>query len=590
MHKHFLSIVRIVCIFGGLLAAGFIHEIAAAEPVPSVVISRVAVREAPVDDSTNSSNEFVEIANNNSSQIDITNWCLRYASVSSPETFKTLGCFLPHGDNGHVILPPLGRALAATAEYLNAHNQTAGYDFIFKPSLSNDAGYLRLVDSNSQTVDTINWGVGVTSVNAGASVGSQVMDRINLSDGQLQQTGKPADDFKLVAPALNYASTAQYVLDLCLNLDNIQTEVPPGLSLDGEGNCSPPSVDVCLNIDGVQSALPQGDTADEAGNCYPASDNSDVVAPLDDSQNTNSAVEAQPIMNLELSEVLANPVGADTGREFIELYNPNATPVSVNDYQLFVDDNLVDKLSGQTIEPTSYLVLTNDTYDFRLLNTSGQLSLLLAGKLVDSTTYDSPKDGWSWSKIAGVWQYTNQVTPAAANLALLLPANNDAVVIAPTPACPAGQERNPDTNRCRKLVVADTNLACPAGQYRNPTTNRCRSIAATASVLASCGPDEERNPLTNRCHKVVLASSESTACPAGQERNPATNRCRKLQVMPTADYAVAGVKTEQAAGSKLIWWLVGGVLLLCLIYALYEWRHEIVKLWQRWWPWQRPVK
>ncbi|WP_062530137.1 hypothetical protein [Demequina rhizosphaerae] len=61
-------------------------------------------------------------------------------------------------------------------------------------------------------------------------------------------------------------------VDVCLNIDGIQTEVPDGYKADGQGNCCectpPPVVDKCLNIDGDQATVPEGMTRDENGDCW----------------------------------------------------------------------------------------------------------------------------------------------------------------------------------------------------------------------------------------------------------------------------------------------------------------------------------
>lgn len=57
--------------------------------------------------------------------------------------------------------------------------------------------------------------------------------------------------------------------------------------------------------------------------------------------------------------------------------------------------------------------------------------------------------------------------------------------------------------------------------------------------LKPCKPGQERNPLTNRCRKIKpegvakekapRKKRELKPCPPGSERNPATNRCRKIR-------------------------------------------------------------
>ncbi|HEX4934449.1 MAG TPA: DUF11 domain-containing protein, partial [Gemmatimonadaceae bacterium] len=59
-------------------------------------------------------------------------------------------------------------------------------------------------------------------------------------------------------------------VDVCPNLEGVQTEIPPGMIKDAAGNCvtpPPPPTDVCPNIEGVQTVVPPGMIKDASGNC-----------------------------------------------------------------------------------------------------------------------------------------------------------------------------------------------------------------------------------------------------------------------------------------------------------------------------------
>ncbi|WP_156163631.1 hypothetical protein [Demequina subtropica] len=60
------------------------------------------------------------------------------------------------------------------------------------------------------------------------------------------------------------------VVDVCSNLEGVQTEVPAGYKTHQDGTCSPcepPRIDVCKNLDGMQTTVPEGYEVDEDGNC-----------------------------------------------------------------------------------------------------------------------------------------------------------------------------------------------------------------------------------------------------------------------------------------------------------------------------------
>lgn len=151
--------------------------------------------------------------------------------------------------------------------------------------------------------------------------------------------------------------------------------------------------------------------------------------------------------------------------------------------------------------------------------------------------------------------------------------------------CPAGQERNPETGRCRKIVTASatsgsssTLKPCGPGEYRNPATGRCRKIATTASTKATapCPAGQERNPTTGRCRK-IQTPKEVKPCPEGQERNPETGRCRKIQAKETRDTQKFPAEETAASQDTITGWLaLAGVGSVALGYAGWEWRREIV--------------
>ncbi len=162
--------------------------------------------------------------------------------------------------------------------------------------------------------------------------------------------------------------------------------------------------------------------------------------------------------------------------------------------------------------------------------------------------------------------------------------------------CAEGYERNPDTNRCRKIVdELETTLApCPVGYERNPETNRCRKITTTTQAgLAPCPIGYERNLDTNRCRKISnqqdcddgyeigFTGTCVKKCDDGYERSAETNRCRKL-VAQASESDVAGAFSTLNEGDntpvvKLQWWQValgaGVVVSLGLIYQ----REAVVK-------------
>ncbi len=273
-----------------------------------------------------------------------------------------------------------------------------------------------------------------------------------------------------------------------------------------------------------------------------------------------------------ISELLPNPAGSDAGHELIELFNPTGHDISLAGCKLQTTAN--SKLFAFTDEEMAagqYKAFYNDTTGLTLANSGGGSVFLIDtdNSEIDQADYAADlDDDVSWSLINGDWRQTFTITPETANELLELK------------PCPAGQMRNPDTNRCINIVTAAVGLGpCAPGKERNPDTHRCRNIASLASVLKACAADQFRNPATNRCKKV--SSSSLAPCKAGQERNPATNRCKKtLAGSSYADGNINDVKDVLSSSSPVdrsSWAMAGISVLGAMLYAAWEWRSEITQ-------------
>jgi hypothetical protein len=77
---------------------------------------------------------------------------------------------------------------------------------------------------------------------------------------------------------INQPAAPVAAIDVCGNIEGIQTQVPAGMDVDVKGNCAAPVVvaavtvakiaDSCLNLKGIQKTVPKGDVK-KAGICSP---------------------------------------------------------------------------------------------------------------------------------------------------------------------------------------------------------------------------------------------------------------------------------------------------------------------------------
>jgi len=597
----------------------------------------IVISQVQLGDATSAKNEFVEIYNNSDSDIEITNWCLYY--LSSGLTSRKMACFVPENISFHIFLPSHSTAMAVTNELTLASVPING-DIKFSYTLSGTAGYVKLVDDLNLEVDRVGWGLSTPEVDLiiPPPVGS-ILSRKIVLDEILQDTDINSDDFEITAPRKIYTYGFVYdLIDICLNIDGIQQSLPIDYIVDEAGNCGLIPIDLCNNIAGIQAIVPNGFLLDENKDCLIdiclnldglqqiLSEDMDLDAdgnctPHDECVNLVGIQEIIPdgykidddsvclldLMPLKITELLPNVDGIDDGKEFIEIYNPNSVDIDLGNYVFYL--GLDEKKSFSFPEDikilaNQYLAFYNSEIEFTLPNTSSSVRLeSIDGKIIDQTlVYDSPKENFAWAVIDGLWQYTDRPTPGSANLVSavkIVPEivteteveAEEAIVVNELKPCAANQYRNSDTNRCRMVIISTSESVlapCKDGQYRSEETNRCRNIVADVVAQVPCDEGEERNLETNRCRKIVAtvtailgSTTELKPCDEGEERNPDTNRCRKIvsSVVPAADFAPE--QTFEASNNYILWWSLGGVGAVAITYGIWEWRKEIVKLFQK---------
>jgi hypothetical protein len=289
---------------------------------------------------------------------------------------------------------------------------------------------------------------------------------------------------------------------------------------------------------------------------------------------------------LIITELLSNPSGNDTGKEYIELYNPTSQSIRTLGCSLRLGENgKAFPLPDELLAPQSYRAFFNSESGLTLPNSTAQTIWLVSVNSEQGVVYPAGlQNDQAWALKDDTWQRTMMPTPDLANT-IMTEADDDGAneptpqAMSPT-ACPSGKERNPDTNRCRNILqLTAAPTPCKPGTTRNPATGRCRSVLATAS-LAPCKPGQQRNVETNRCRSVLGSATTIKSCAAGQERNPQTNRCRKAQSGGKSIASIQDVRTK-GSGFDARWAIVGALIAGAIGYALYEWRQEFVLVTQK---------
>lgn len=302
-------------------------------------------------------------------------------------------------------------------------------------------------------------------------------------------------------------------------------------------------------------------------------DNEPTEDPTDDPQDNEGGIGSGPsptssCEGIIINEILVNPTGADDNEEFIEIFNPSSSTISLDGCKLQTSANSkIYNLPNSDISSGQFIAFYGSQTGLTLANSSGGEVYLIDSDNTELNEVSYPadlEDDKSWALINGEWAETFSLTPGSINQLLVLK------------PCPEGQFRNQDTNRCNNIILAAAGLSdCKPGQTRNFETNRCRSSSVLSSSLKACASDQYRNPETNRCKNINSASSLAE-CKEGQERNPETNRCRNVAGLVNSDIDKDVTDVFSEGSSMQISWLVAiGSLFGALLYGAWEWRNDL---------------
>lgn len=447
----------------------------------------------------------------------------------------------------------------------------------------------------------------------------RLLQRCAKADGVLSMTGAVTDFM-----VMKYDKAAPLEQPLCAGVSPAPPSSGPAQPAD-----PPPGSDL--------SPQPPQDPPNNNQPTPPGTD--DTATP----QQPTPPTPPNTCEHLRINEIVVK--AARGGRRFIELKNVGTAMITTGGCSIAMKQGKSHYTLPDAELPASALMVIDVTKAKLKLDPAGDSIYLMngAGNEVQEVVYMEAPAGASWGLHSGKWRWSYAVTPDKENVyqacrdGYEVMADGCRKIVPPKPieepvpcpsgwsrspetkrcrkipevkppdVCPAGQERSAETGRCRKIVTEKTTVPCPAGQVRNPETGRCRKVAAVkvaapckegyyrseatgrcrsiasvaAKTLKPCPDGEFRNPATGRCKKIAAVSDITKECPEGFERNPATNRCRKMQstTPPKVDFAPEPVK--QVAGAAWGWWVAGGVGVVALGYAAWEWRWELRRLLRR---------
>ncbi len=213
---------------------------------------------------------------------------------------------------------------------------------------------------------------------------------------------------------------------------------------------------------------------------------------------------------VELTELLPNPLGSDTGHEWIELHNPTNTLIAVGGLKLQRQSGAVVMTlpADQTISPGGYLVVTS--LSASLLNT-GDTLVLLSGQLeLERITYGGDgAEGAAWSKLPSGWVWAAQPTPGVANVTVATPLPS----ALPSPPAPPSIQPLPTT----QPVTTPAPPLTPSPPTPSPSPAAATVPINAASPQPSAVPSPAPSPTT--LSQSQLWINELLANPLGTDAN-----------------------------------------------------------------------
>lgn len=308
--------------------------------------------------------EFISLYNMTDATVDLTNWCLK--NKNGVEFM----CFLTP-----ISLEAYSYLKIGSSQFAANHSNYQ-LDIIYEPTntssgnLVGSSDVVSLYDDKKEFRDSASWSTPLA--------GGSALERMQLgNDCQLGEL------VKVVALVIPSDCEVTVPVDMCLNIDDIQLDVPAHAQADDSGNCY---LDACINLSGFQESIPEGYEQNDSSSC------------------------GLYMQGIEVTELLANPEGEDSGNEFIELYNPNDGALDLSYHVLHLNGDFTKSYvftPGTLIAAKEYLIIKNNDVSpsYVLTNSGGSLRLRSydGAQAIDVPQYGNAPSGESWARVGSVW-------------------------------------------------------------------------------------------------------------------------------------------------------------------------------------------
>lgn len=358
-----LSIAMVLSIVGNSVPVMAVGE----EP------KHLIIAEVSTESETSAGEEYIELFNPNTVDVDATGWQLQYRSYShtnndigSWTTRAILGCASTKASDCTVPKP----AMIGAGDTLRLSSFEAGDGVLWlEPGMSTSGGEVRLVQPGStQAANIVHDMVGYGSAKGFEGVTPA-------------PAPKPGQSIIRTQDATNaFVDTDQNGADFTLTLPENANDPQPPTSTTDNGQDSQP-------------------------------------------QPSDSDITPKTYLDAEITEVMPDPASpqTDSADEFIEIYNPYADTLDLTGYVLKTGTDWSHKyvIDNVTVESYGYVPLMSAQTHLSLSNSGSGVQLYDPnGKLLfEVPSYSTAKTGDSWVRDAnGQWVWTVKPTPGEPNI------------------------------------------------------------------------------------------------------------------------------------------------------------------------------
>lgn len=331
----------------------------------TVVINEIQVAGQSTKD------EFIEIYNPTSSNINLTGWRLSKKTKSGNE-YNLLTSF------PDVIIPAGGYLTVAHNEYTGS----VDLNYSTSQSLADNNTLILYSDSGDTIVDLVGWGEAAIYEGSGATINPEASKSLSR---QNSDTDNNIDDFIIQAPTPGQA--------------NQQTTVPE---------------------EPDETATEEAPTPGGAGEENVGNENQEEVV---ETKPEESSPSFPSTGNIVINELIPNPEGIDSQGEWVELKNIDNKTIDLNNWQL-ADTSKSYTLSAEDFSSLllaagDYLVVPRTLSRLALNNTGREAVSLVdsTGRVIDMVVYEEDiPENQSYARGDGGFVWTTTTTKGSENV------------------------------------------------------------------------------------------------------------------------------------------------------------------------------